>query len=348
MRWTMAAAAAGTAAVAATAWRALPRPADLTGHTALVTGGSRGLGLLIARELGTAGCRVLVCARSGDELDTAVDDLRGRGIDAHGLACDLRVEREIAALTARVSGEFGPLDILVNNAGIIRVGPAATMSDEDVAEALDLMFWAPYRLTRAFLPELRERSGRVVTVTSIGAKVSVPHLLPYSVGKFAEAAFAEGMDAETAGDVRFTTVVPGLMRTGSHMGAEFTGRPGAEYAWFALLSGLPVLSMDAERAARAIVRGMRQGRRYIVLTPAARVAMAAKGVAPGLVQTALRATGAVLPGGPEGRLETGEQARERTGPVLRLLTRLNDTASRRFNQVPRPRPEAEMPRPEAR
>ncbi|MDT0302024.1 SDR family NAD(P)-dependent oxidoreductase [Streptomonospora wellingtoniae] len=327
------AAAAGAAGIAALCRRR--GGAGLVGRTALVTGGSRGLGLLIARELGRRGCRVLVAARSADALGAAVADLRGEGADAHGLVCDLARDSEVTALAARVCDEYGGVDVLVNNAGVIRVGPAAAMSEDDVAQALDTMFWGPLRLTRALLPGLRERRGRVVTITSIGGRISVPHLLPYSCAKFAEVALSRGLDAETAGSgVRFTTVVPGLMRTGSHLGVEVTGSPRREYIWFAAAAGLPVLSMDAERAARTIVSAALRGRRHLVLTPAARAALIADGISPGLVQAALRTTARLLPHGESAEVLTGAQARRRTGAFLRALTRLNDNAARRFNQVP--------------
>ncbi|GAB3465409.1 SDR family oxidoreductase [Streptomonospora sediminis] len=341
MHWSTAAAAAAAATAAGgAAWRRMLSAPRISGRTALVTGGSRGLGLLIARELGRAGGRVLIVGRTTATLDNAVRDLRGEGIDAHGLTCDLSRAGDTADLAARVHGEFGGVDVLVNNAGIIRVGPAAAMSEDDFVQAADTMFWGPYRLTRALLPGLRERRGHVITITSIGGRISVPHLLPYSCAKFAAVAFSRGMGAEEAGSgVRFTTVVPGLMRTGSHIGAEFTGAPIREYTWFAIASSLPLLSMDAERAARAIVAAGLRGRRHLVLTPAARAALIADGVAPGLVQTALRVSARLLPRDRGEGARTGAAARQDTGALPGVLTQLNDAASRRFNQCARQRPD---------
>jgi short-subunit dehydrogenase len=86
------------------------------------------------------------------------------------------------------------------------------------------------------------------------ALLSVPHLLPSSTAKFAAVGFSEGLRAELGrGPVTVTTVVPGLMRTGSHLNARFTGRAGQEFTWFSLGASLPLISMDAERAARQIV-----------------------------------------------------------------------------------------------
>src|SRR6185437_12103861 len=100
----------------------------------------------------------------------------------------------------------------------------------------------------------QRRAGRIVNVSSIGGKVSVPHLLPYAASKFALVGLSEGMTAELAKDgIRVTTVIPGLMRTGSPRNAFFKGKNEAEYAWFKLGDSLPGLSTSAEHAARRIV-----------------------------------------------------------------------------------------------
>src|SRR5439155_11331763 len=117
-----------------------------------------------------------------------------------------------------VRSRFGQIDILVNNAGVIKVGPLDTMAVEDFEKAVAVMFWGVVYPTLAVLPEMRRRrSGRIAAITSIGGKVSVPHLLPYCCAKFAAVGFCEGLRAELAPyGIRVTTVVPGLMRTGSH------------------------------------------------------------------------------------------------------------------------------------
>jgi short-subunit dehydrogenase len=122
------------------------------------------------------------------------------------------------------------------------------------------MALAPVRLALAALPVMREQShGRIVTITSLGGKIAVPHLVPYCAAKFAAVGFSEGLRAELGRDpVTVTTVVPGLMRTGSHVQALFTGQADKEFTWFSLGASLPLVSMDAERAARQIVEGVRR------------------------------------------------------------------------------------------
>src|SRR4029077_12659157 len=109
------------------------------------------------------------------------------------------------------------------------------------------------------------------------------HLSPYCVGKFALTGFSDSVRAELARDkIYVTTVCPGLMRTGSHVNAQFKGDHDAEFAWFAAASGLPFISMSAERAARKIVAAFRRGQSSLTLTLAANFAIAGNAAAPNL------------------------------------------------------------------
>jgi NAD(P)-dependent dehydrogenase (short-subunit alcohol dehydrogenase family) len=249
------------------AWRNLvPRPeADLTGQVALITGGSRGLGLIMARQLAEAGCRLVICARDARELAQAARDLQVRGADVLAIQCDVTEEASVEQLVAVATGHFGGVDILVNNAGIIQGGPIESMSVEDFDDAMEVNFWGAVYATMAVLPQMRERGyGRIVNITSIAGKVSVPHMLPYNCSKFAFRGFSEGLATEVAKDgITVTTVVPSLMRTGSPVNALFKGDVELEFLWFSLLDSLPFSSTDAEQAAREIVTGLRRGDTYV-------------------------------------------------------------------------------------
>src|SRR5262249_19813159 len=161
-----------------------------------------------------------------------------------------------------------PIDILINNAGTIRVGPIETMTIDDYRDSINTHFWGPYFATTAVLPSFqRRRQGRIVNISSIGGKISVPHLVPYSVGKFALTGFSEGLRSELLKDNIFvTTVCPGLMRTGSPRNAFFKGNNEAEYAWFSISDALPLVSMSAKRAARQIVNACVRGDAEVVLS----------------------------------------------------------------------------------
>lgn len=310
---------------------------DFADRAALVTGGSRGLGLLVAEELARRGCRVAVCARDGAELAFAERRLGRLTSRRAALECDLSVPGAGRAVAAEAAERLGrPLDLLVNNAGVIQVGPLAALGEEDFRASWDVMLAAPVELVLAVLPGMRERgTGSLVNIASIGGPVPAPHLLPYVTAKAALAAFSRGLRVELAGSgVQVTTVVPGLMRTGSHRAARFSGRAPLEYAWFGTAASTPLLSMDAGRAARRIVRAAERGRPELVLTPAAKLAVRLQGVAPASFGALLGAAGRLLPG--PGRVAEhdlpGAAAAGRTGRLVPRLTALGDRAGRENNE----------------
>jgi short-subunit dehydrogenase len=280
-------------------------------------------------------CDVTVTARDQEELDYAVGLLRRRarphGTSVTGQACDVRDEDAVREVTARTAERQQGLDVVLANAGIIQVGPAEAADTEGFRDAMETMFFGALHTSMAALPYLREspEGGRLALTGSIGGLLPVPHLLPYSCAKSAVAALAEGLRAEQAEHgVSVTAVHPGLMRTGSHIQAEFVGDEGQEYAWFATLAGLPLLSMDARRAAERIVTAVERRRTRVVLTPAAHVGAKAYGVAPTLVTRANTAVARLMP---DAR-PSGRQGRSRWQSAVSAL---NDRAARRLNQTGR-------------
>src|SRR5512144_73456 len=281
--------AMGLAAGGAWALARRLRRVRLPGKVALVTGGSRGLGLVLARELGLRGVRVVLVARDEDELERARASLEADGIDATALPCDVTDEEGIATLVADVEENIGPIDLLVNNAGIIQVGPAETMRLDDYRRAMDVMFWGALNTADAVLPRMRaRRRGTVVNVTSIGAAVGVPHLAPYDAAKFALRGWSETLGAEGARNgVSVLPIVPGLMRTGSFGHALVKGRRYAEASLFSLTSSLPLLTLSAERAARRIALAVEDGERVVVVGVPAKLLRLAHALMPGGVVRAL-------------------------------------------------------------
>lgn len=258
--------------------------ASLAGQTVLVTGGSRGLGFLLAQEFARAGCRIAICARGFDDLRWARQQLQRYGTPVLAVPCDVADHEQVAVMVEEITRQLGPIDILVNNAGIIQVGPVETMQLSDFQLAMDVMYWGIIHTTMAIAPQMMARGyGRIVNITSIGGRVSVPHLLPYSSAKFAAVGFSEGLAAELAREgVRVTTVTPGLMRTGSHLQAFFKGQPEKEFVFFSLLASLPFMSMSAERAAQQIVAAVQRGDAEITLTLPAQLLSRIHGLWPGL------------------------------------------------------------------
>jgi NAD(P)-dependent dehydrogenase (short-subunit alcohol dehydrogenase family) len=241
--------------------RAIDRTMTFRDRHVFVTGGSRGLGLQLAREFGARGARVTIAARDAAEVERARADLALRGIAAHGVAADVRLQPDVERAVAEATERFGPIDVLVNDAGIIAVAPLDAVTADDYRDALATHFWGPLYAVDAVLPSMRSRgAGRIVNIASIGGRVSVPHLLPYSASKFALVGWSEGLRAELVRErVYVTTVVPGLMRTGSPENASFKGRNRLEYAWFSIADSLPFLSVDVTRAAKEIADATARG-----------------------------------------------------------------------------------------
>jgi NAD(P)-dependent dehydrogenase (short-subunit alcohol dehydrogenase family) len=157
---------------------------DLTGKVALVTGGSRGLGLQMAEALGEMGARIALVARKRDELDQAVAHLGRQGIDASSLVCDMANSASIAPMVAEAIDALGPIDILVNNAGATWGAPLAEFPADAWDKVLDLNVKAPFFLTRALLPLLEAAAtaddpARVINIGSIDG-IHVPMLETYS------------------------------------------------------------------------------------------------------------------------------------------------------------------------
>jgi NAD(P)-dependent dehydrogenase (short-subunit alcohol dehydrogenase family) len=144
--------------------------------------------------------------------------------------------------------------------------------------------------------DLRDEAQTLIS--SIGGKLGIPHLVAYSSAKFAQVGFAEALGAEVAKDgVRVLTVAPGLMRTGSHVHATFRGQPERELIWFGASAIAPLVSIDAGRAARHIVRAIARGERYLTFTPAARLGSWLHDSTPNLWAFIASTAGRLLPDG---------------------------------------------------
>ena len=308
------------------------REEDVRGQVVLITGSSRGLGLAMAEEFAHLGSKLVLCARKADELETARRLVARSGAEVLASTCDVTVADQVQRLVNHAIERFGRIDILINNAGVISVGPLQSQTITDFQEAMDVMFWGMLYPTLAVLPHMLARhGGRIANITSIGGKVSVPHLLPYGCAKFAAVGFSEGMRAELAGSgVHVTTVVPGLMRTGSHLNAYFKGDHRREFSWFSLGATLPLVSLDARRAAHKIVSAVRAGRAEIILSPQARLLATLHGIAPGITTDLMGLVNRLLPTGAAADRHTGDESE--TLLSRSFLTRLGRKAARDLNQ----------------
>lgn len=307
--------AAGLVTAIAVRAKRIQRAYTFSGKSVVVTGGSRGLGLVLARQLAAEGARITLIARDENELQRASDDIRDRHRSADVLIvrADVGQREDVERAISQALGHYGTIDVLINNAGIIQVGPLDHMKLSDYDDAMKTHFWGPLFLVLAVLPHMRHQGGgRIVNISSVGGRISVPHLLPYSASKFALAGLSDGLRAELARDqIVVTTVCPGLMRIGSPVNASFKGQRPQEYSWFAIASSLPLITISAERAARQILDACRRGDAELVITVQAKLAILARTIAPELFSDAMALVQRALPRpvGPEGDIaEPGRSA----------------------------------------
>jgi NAD(P)-dependent dehydrogenase (short-subunit alcohol dehydrogenase family) len=311
---------------------------DFSGCSAIITGGSRGLGLLVARELGRQGARITIAARDDAELQRAREDLAERGIDVTTVVCDVGNRDEAQHLIDGVVARTGRLDVLINNAGIIQVGPLEHMHREDFEQAMVVHFWGPLQTMTAAIPVMRRQgAGRIVNVSSIGGKIGVPHLTPYCASKFALTGLSESVRAEIAKDgIYVTTVCPGMMRTGSPFNAWFKGRHREEFAWFAIADSLPVATIDATRAAAQIVDACRHGDAELIISWPAKLAVIANAVLPQSVALGMDLANRMLLPQPTDtagdRAHSGWQSLSDWAPSK--LTTLTERAAKENNELP--------------
>ena len=333
LKWgVLAAGMYGVARLTARASRAI----QFRDKVVVITGGSRGLGLLLARRFGDEGAKLVICSRNDEELRRAQTELHNRGVDVKAVHCDVRLKVAVEDLIRNAVETYGGIDVLVNNAGVIQVGPMEEMTEQDYDEAMDTHFWAPLHAMRAALPVMRGRGGgRIVNVSSIGGKVGVPHLAPYCASKFALAGLSQAATTELRRhNIYVTTVYPNLIRTGSPRNALFKGQHRREYTWFTLGDSLPGLSQSADRAARRIVTACRYGEPELITGLPAAIGARFHNTMPWLsLELAALIDRAVLPE-PGGIGPSRARGHQSETPVTQSkLTALTRDAERRNNEV---------------
>lgn len=304
------------------------------GKTVLITGGSRGLGLEMARLWATFGAKVGICARSDHDIRTAIEELNQISDQVFGQPCDVGSRGQVQEFIAAAKHRWGTIDVIVNNAGVIQAGPADCMTLHDYRQAMDTHFWGPLYLIEAALSDLKQSKGHIVNIASLGGEISVPHMLPYCASKFALVGLSEGLRTELLiSGVKVTTVCPGLMRTGSPRKAWFKGKHRAEYAWFSVSDSLPVISINAERAARQIIAAAERGQAFVSLSAPAKIGIRLQGLFPGLTARILSLVNRLLPGsgGIGKKMLRGSDSTSKWSPSK--WTRLTDQAAVRNNQM---------------
>lgn len=246
---------------------------SLKDKVVVITGGSTGLGLALARKLAREGCVLALCARSEEDLELTKLEFITHGFKIFTSVCDVSVPEEVDGFIESVLARFGKIDILVNNAGVITVGAMESFGLEDYERAMDIMYWGIVHSTRAVLPHFKAKNdGQIINITSIGGIVPIPQLHPYVAAKYAATGFSLAMAAELRKDkIAVTTVAPGLMRTGSFINALFQKGNRKEFKLFAAMSTAPGITISADKAVRDILSAIRHKKIFTILGVPAKV-----------------------------------------------------------------------------
>lgn len=294
--WLWAAAGAGLLVGSRLVTRTLTRY-KLRKKVVLITGGSRGLGLVLARQLAMKGARLAICARSADELVRAQQELESMNVQVLALTVDLTDRMEVKTMVHDIIAHYGQLDVVINNAGMIQIGPQEVMEVEDYEETMDINYKTALYTSLAAIPHFKAaQEGRIVNIASLAGKIAMPHLLPYSVSKYALVGLSEGMHNELKKhNILVTTVIPALIQTGSSGHIKVKGDHEAEYAWFKLSGNSPWFSQKVGQAAKKIIQGIEHNKSQVVLSPLGRLVTIFKEVAPGMMHSILATANRLLP-----------------------------------------------------
>jgi short-subunit dehydrogenase len=311
---------------------------DISEKTVLITGGSRGLGLVLARHLAEEGAKVIICARHKKALERATEDISERGDNVTAIQCDITDKQQVQNMIKEIEQKVGTVNVLINNASRIQVGPMENMTEEDYKEAMNVHFWGPLYVMNQIIPTMiKHKEGRIVNIVSLNGKISIPHLLPYNSSKYALAGLSEGMTTELSKhNVKVTTIYPGLMRTGSPRNAEVKGQFEKEFAWFKITDSLPLLTINVDRAARKIISAMKDGRKTLTLTPPAKIAEVAHGLAPSFTISTLNVLNSLLPESADGRTDSKKGYESSSRLSESFLTRMTKNAENyTLERIPR-------------
>jgi NAD(P)-dependent dehydrogenase (short-subunit alcohol dehydrogenase family) len=224
---------------------------DYKGKTAVVTGGTKGIGRAIAEALVAEGLNVCVGARNVDEVKQIVRELEGTGAaGATGAACDVRVYEEVEALLAHAIEEFGGVDVLVNNAGVGLSKTVEETTPEEFGAVLETNLFGVFYGCRAVIPEMKRRGGGyIINISSLAGANPHPRMAAYNASKFALNGFSEALMQEVRHDhIKVSYVMPGSVNT------EFGGsQVSEENAW----------QLQPEDIARVVVDLLRHDERSL-------------------------------------------------------------------------------------
>jgi short-subunit dehydrogenase len=234
---------------------------DLRGTNAILTGASRGLGVLIAHALADEGVNLALAARSADALERVRADIAAKGVRAVAVPTDVADQAQQDALLATAEGELGPIDILVNNAGLEGIHRFEDYPVEEMVKLLDVNLTAPLLLTRKVLPGMLERGrGHIVQISSLAGKGGFPCDGPYAASKAGLIMFTHSLRAELADSPVGTSVIcPGFVAD-EGMYADMVRGTSIEASKLLGVS-------KPEKVAEAVIKAIKRGSAELIVNP---------------------------------------------------------------------------------
>jgi short-subunit dehydrogenase len=222
----------------------------LWGEVAVVTGAAGGIGSALCHTLAVAGCRLGLVSRTSAKLDALVEELRPTEAPLSAHAVDVGDRAALTAALAAIESELGPVDLLIHNAGVARVTQATAPNLDDFEEMLRVNYLGGVYAVAAVLPGMIARGhGRIVTISSLGARRGMAWSAGYSASKAAISTYLESLR-------------PALRRRGINVTTVFLGFVDTPMT-AALPLGLPLLMMRPQTAAKHILRAILRGRREV-------------------------------------------------------------------------------------
>jgi short-subunit dehydrogenase len=260
--------------------------------TVLITGASQGIGKATAEKFAQQGYNLVLAARHGDRLKAAAEELQTTGTSALAVPTDVRDAQQVHDLVQAALERYGTVDVLINNAGIYCSGPVERFSLDEWRQVIDTNLWGYIHTVQALLPHLlAQGKGTIVNVGSIGGKVPIPYLLPYTTSKFAVTGFTEALHSELSPKgIHVCGIYPNLIRSDFLERAIFEGETAedaqARRQQHEQLVQIPVVEKP-EDVANAIWQAVHH-RKSEILVGSAHLAAIANGLLPGVTQWVMR------------------------------------------------------------
>ncbi len=204
---------------------------SLEGKVALVTGGTYGIGMAMAKALGKAGATIVFNARSKDQIEKALEEYKADGFKAYGYQCDVTIEQQVQDMVADISKKIGDVDILVNNAGIIKRIPALEMSVEEFSQVIDIDLIGPFIVSKAVAPGMiKKGAGKIINICSMMSELGRETVSAYAAAKGGLKMLTKNLACEWAEhNIQVNGIGPGYIATPQTAPLRTLGHPFNEF-----------------------------------------------------------------------------------------------------------------------